>query len=1035
MKTINKWANVICGFFVFCVSFLIISRYSMLGIDPLHQGFILKTAGDVADGMTLFSETYTQHGSLPIYVSALAIRFLGKSIWAINLAAILFEGIAYVYLFNIVNLFLNKFWGILVCVFTLTLGYFYFWEYHPWSSVYALSFLMGTCYYMLKYIMTNSYKYTFLAGIFTALTFWSRIPVGMVLVLAVFIIMIMLLIDLKFRKASIKRWGIGGLIFLGGLIIVHALFLAVILKDGSITDWYNQCVKGMVTYTSNKAGATSKQKSIVWVVLSYLIPALWYNAVWYVIPLYNLLVFAVVSIYSIFFGIVKKNWIVNQKLLAFLAYLVIATASWHQYYPVVCYRHLYWAFFPMLGACVISLCWILEKVSKKVKLPYAGKNVIILVILAILLFPEWKYRIEEGRTYKEGKEEWIVNEEYPYVNYLRFEEAQKEFYNDLFTTIEQVKNDYPNKNIMNKCSVGLFSCFHLENITPEFIDRGASSCYENADEIKKQYIYEERPIIIAYVDRFHYSGYELYKEITGDSGDIYNGDSNVGIFVPTNDVTIDMIDQIYGKQMVNGSITLEPDDIVNGPAAVCFPGSYSIEIQCEIPKGEKVGCVIYADGEQIAGQYLKNGDNIINCTVFEYTDLFDISICNTLDKKIKIKKVNWKQNIYTEEKWEDGIAKIIEEYSEYQIINTTDRVVPGMDEKKDDIKEEVMGQFHNYLILSYDYDIDILGYELLDVIGDVKFFAPSTGERVKITSDMVPMNDVICLDESGYELKENGILHGPYQDIARGEYRLNIIGDYNNQKLGYTISVGDDEIVRTGVLDEQNHVIEFALDVNSNNFKIIIHNPNEQSIMISDIELIRYGELKDSLLTLEKVEKVLEQLVPECSSVINHTLYNFKYCDKMVDSIEEYYNTADVIITKEEIDILGYHKILSSGDINVFRFMMSNEDITDKMLTMDHVENEGDSFRLYEGGILHGPYEILRKGEYSLEVDRNSDSELGYQIIRSETGEIIEQGQMPSDNASIDFSVDEDVDSLVIILHNPQGEQVINKVILNRKGN
>ena len=45
-----------------------------LGVDPHHDGIILKTALDVLSGQVLFRDTFNQYGALSAYLHALALR-------------------------------------------------------------------------------------------------------------------------------------------------------------------------------------------------------------------------------------------------------------------------------------------------------------------------------------------------------------------------------------------------------------------------------------------------------------------------------------------------------------------------------------------------------------------------------------------------------------------------------------------------------------------------------------------------------------------------------------------------------------------------------------------------------------------------------------------------------------------------------------------------------------------------------------------------------------------------------------------------
>jgi hypothetical protein len=119
----------------------IISFYFAI-LDPEwhHDGILFKPAVDVASGLSLFRETFTQYGALTTYIQAGAIYLFGKYLIVLRLQAALF--LVLIGFFNI--LILERLiprwlaitstyvWFFLAPIFVLT--------FLPWSSIYALLF-------------------------------------------------------------------------------------------------------------------------------------------------------------------------------------------------------------------------------------------------------------------------------------------------------------------------------------------------------------------------------------------------------------------------------------------------------------------------------------------------------------------------------------------------------------------------------------------------------------------------------------------------------------------------------------------------------------------------------------------------------------------------------------------------------------------------------------------------------------------------------------------------------------------------------
>jgi hypothetical protein len=134
----RNWPPILC----FIFTFLWFGIFACMGVDVHHDGVMLKSATDVANGQVLFRDTFTQYGALTTFIQALALKVFGPYLIVIRLTTVLFYSLSIVLLYYIWRNFmsLSLFW-ILYALF-LVLPAFYAWTFHPWSSVYALFFML-----------------------------------------------------------------------------------------------------------------------------------------------------------------------------------------------------------------------------------------------------------------------------------------------------------------------------------------------------------------------------------------------------------------------------------------------------------------------------------------------------------------------------------------------------------------------------------------------------------------------------------------------------------------------------------------------------------------------------------------------------------------------------------------------------------------------------------------------------------------------------------------------------------------------------
>ncbi|MCX6985204.1 MAG: glycosyltransferase family 39 protein, partial [Lentisphaerae bacterium] len=124
------------------------------------------------------------YGALTTFIQALALKVFGPYLIVIRLTTVFFYSLSAVLLYYIWRNFLSpSFFWITYGMF-LVLPPFYGWIFNPWSSIYALFFMLLANIFMINFIRRGSVLWLWGAGVSSALTFWCRQPNGIVMYLA-----------------------------------------------------------------------------------------------------------------------------------------------------------------------------------------------------------------------------------------------------------------------------------------------------------------------------------------------------------------------------------------------------------------------------------------------------------------------------------------------------------------------------------------------------------------------------------------------------------------------------------------------------------------------------------------------------------------------------------------------------------------------------------------------------------------------------------------------------------------------------------
>lgn len=531
-KARPKWAEPLTVFLIFALTLPLVYHFARIGFDPHHTGLMYKAALDVAEGLHLFSDTFTQYGALVTWLQALSLLIFGKQITSILFCTALFYALSYALLYLVSRRFLGPWLSSIATVTTIFLAAFYFWDFHPWSSVYALFFLLLSLYLSLLALDREGSRFlllTALSGLCAALVFWCRQPAGLVAILAGLICFGLPAILL--RRCADRRMLHGLLLFATGVTIGFFLLFIPIVATHSTADFVKQSIGGMFSFLVNRSEAESHGLLFsIGLVLANLVtlpamrvdtfPVL--NAMWSLLPLaaVGLTVFAVVRICR---TIKRESAEEGLQVLPTLFYGVFAACAWHQYYPVGCFRHWYWGSFLCVPAALLCLRGLVDWLTHFEKLawlrPEKRRLCAFALAAALLLAPNACTRFGLGIQKTANTTEFIPfeSESYAHLNGLYLSPEMTAHYRDLFAVMADLRARYPDRNVVNLTENGIYAVFG-ENFHPMFNNAG-DFYYEDYPAAKDAYIAAHRPILIG-TDGVP-EDYVLYYVPVGFSGDMW----------------------------------------------------------------------------------------------------------------------------------------------------------------------------------------------------------------------------------------------------------------------------------------------------------------------------------------------------------------------------------------------------------------------------------------------------------------------------------------------------------------------------------
>jgi hypothetical protein len=178
---------------VFVCTFILFYFFADRGFDYHHNGLVLVTAREIADGGVLYRDIFWQYGPAPPYLQALVVKLFGENLLYLNYFAVFCQALSA----GIIGDLWLKIYGKQIAIFGILAwcsGAYFFDPNHymlPWPSDFVLLFYVMTLWSVFKAVEKTkssvTHFYSFLAGVTLGMCLLSRgVQVGLAFFVVVF---------------------------------------------------------------------------------------------------------------------------------------------------------------------------------------------------------------------------------------------------------------------------------------------------------------------------------------------------------------------------------------------------------------------------------------------------------------------------------------------------------------------------------------------------------------------------------------------------------------------------------------------------------------------------------------------------------------------------------------------------------------------------------------------------------------------------------------------------------------------------------
>lgn len=479
--------------------------WAHIGLDTHHDGILMKPAYDVMHGKMLFRDSFTQYGALTTLLQAAACSIFGARVLTLRLLTTVFYAGSTVLVWHIGGRILKGYYRIIPILCILIYPPFYFWNMQPWSSIYALFFLLLTVFmFQLGFAKKRESWFWALTGAVSMLPFWCRQPLGLIFAGGILLVLVSHWRFYEPWRDTLRRlWQ-----FVGGGLIVFGLFFLWLTLNHALIDFWLQSIKMAFGFAAGKTtgmapavhtgGFLQEFAALTFALklfrLFFLDRLFWGTVVcsltlgWF--------------IYLVVWGIRKMGLTLDYWLL--LPVVFMAGLSLHQYYPVPGLRHYYWGAFPAFLVLARTFQALLSTQGQDLwKRTY--KLCVAFTILSIMIFEMQNVYRTNGRelgalpSIRNMRDLVVMEGNVPdVVKGLWVLPWEKEAWEKLQKIADSIPEPIRSEQVINMTRDGIFM-FILPNKTNfyKLYVRWESPLYPYAEKIRAMAILEgKKPVIL-----------------------------------------------------------------------------------------------------------------------------------------------------------------------------------------------------------------------------------------------------------------------------------------------------------------------------------------------------------------------------------------------------------------------------------------------------------------------------------------------------------------------------------------------------------